>query len=41
VFGQVSSGMEAVDAIEGLETGAGDRPVEDARIERMEVKSGE
>jgi hypothetical protein len=26
-----------VDAIEGLETGAGDRPVEDAKIERMEV----
>jgi peptidyl-prolyl cis-trans isomerase B (cyclophilin B) len=41
VFGQVASGMEAVDAIEGLETGAGDRPVEDARIERMEVKSSE
>ncbi len=37
VFGQVASGMEAVDAIEGLETGAGDRPVEDAKIERMEV----
>ena len=34
-------GMEAVDAIEGLETGAGDRPVEDARIERMEVQSSE
>jgi peptidyl-prolyl cis-trans isomerase B (cyclophilin B) len=41
VFGQVASGMEAVDAIEGLETGAGDRPVEDARIERVEVKSEE
>ena len=38
VFGRVASGMEAVDAIEGLETGAGDRPVEDARIERMEVQ---
>ena len=37
----VASGMEAVDAIEGLETGAGDRPVEDARIERMEVQSSE
>jgi peptidyl-prolyl cis-trans isomerase B (cyclophilin B) len=37
VFGQVASGMEAVDAIEGLETGAGDRPVEDAKIERVEV----
>ena len=27
--------MEAVDAIEGLETGAGDRPVEDAKIEHV------
>ena len=40
VFGRVSSGMEAVDAIEGLETGAGDRPVEDAKIERVEVHAG-
>jgi cyclophilin family peptidyl-prolyl cis-trans isomerase len=40
VFGEVSSGMEAVDAIEGLETGAGDRPVEDAKIERVEVHEG-
>jgi len=28
VFGRVTSGMEAVDAIEGAETGPGDRPVE-------------
>ena len=40
VFGRVSSGMEAVDAIEGLETGPGDRPVEDAKIERMELHGG-
>jgi peptidyl-prolyl cis-trans isomerase B (cyclophilin B) len=40
VFGRVASGMEAVDAIEGLETGAGDRPVEDAKIERVEVHDG-
>ena len=33
-------GMDAVDAIEGLD-GAGDRPVDDARIERVEVKSEE
>jgi cyclophilin family peptidyl-prolyl cis-trans isomerase len=40
VFGRVSSGMEAVDAIEGTETGAGDRPVKDAVIERVEVHEG-
>jgi cyclophilin family peptidyl-prolyl cis-trans isomerase len=37
VFGRVTSGMETVDAIEGLETGARDRPVEDALIERVEL----
>jgi peptidyl-prolyl cis-trans isomerase B (cyclophilin B) len=37
VFGRVESGMEAVDAIEGLETGPRDRPAEDAVIERVEV----
>jgi cyclophilin family peptidyl-prolyl cis-trans isomerase len=40
VFGRVTGGMDAVDAIEGLETGARDRPIEDARIERMEVHEG-
>ena len=40
VFGRVASGMEAVDAIEGLETGPGDRPAEDAKIERVEVHDG-
>jgi peptidyl-prolyl cis-trans isomerase B (cyclophilin B) len=30
VFGEVRSGMETVDAIEGAPTGAQDRPVEDA-----------
>jgi cyclophilin family peptidyl-prolyl cis-trans isomerase len=40
VFGRVTSGMEAVDAIEGAPTGAQDRPVEDAVIERLEVHEG-
>src|SRR3954467_8677476 len=35
VFGQVTGGMETVDAIEGLETGSGDRPKEEARIESI------
>src|SRR5512133_945395 len=34
VFGQVTGGMEAVDAIEGLPTDARDRPTEPALIER-------
>jgi cyclophilin family peptidyl-prolyl cis-trans isomerase len=37
VFGRVSGGMEAVDAIEGTETGAGDRPAEPQVIERVEL----
>ena len=37
VFGQVVSGMETVDAIEGLPTGARDRPTDDAVIERVEL----
>jgi peptidyl-prolyl cis-trans isomerase B (cyclophilin B) len=37
VFGQVLSGMETVDAIEGLPTGARDRPQDDAVIERIEL----
>src|SRR5690349_13176829 len=38
VFGAVTGSMEAVDSIEGTETGAGDRPVEDARIESVELR---
>jgi cyclophilin family peptidyl-prolyl cis-trans isomerase len=37
VFGQVTSGMDAVDSIEGTETGARDKPVDDALIERVEL----
>ena len=37
VFGKVTAGMETVDAIEGVETGAGDRPVQDVVLERVEV----
>jgi cyclophilin family peptidyl-prolyl cis-trans isomerase len=40
VFGRVTNGMDAVDAIEATETGAGDRPVKDALIERVEVHEG-
>jgi peptidyl-prolyl cis-trans isomerase B (cyclophilin B) len=40
VFGEVRSGLETVDAIEGGPTGAQDRPVEDAVIERVEVHEG-
>ncbi len=39
VFGRVTGGMEAVDAIEGLETDGQDKPREPAVIERVEVPS--
>jgi peptidyl-prolyl cis-trans isomerase B (cyclophilin B) len=37
VFGQVVDGMDVVDKIEGGKTDARDRPVDDARIEKLEV----
>jgi peptidyl-prolyl cis-trans isomerase B (cyclophilin B) len=37
VFGRVSAGMEAVDAIEATPTGTGDRPLEPQTIERIEL----
>jgi cyclophilin family peptidyl-prolyl cis-trans isomerase len=37
VFGEVSSGMDTVDAIEKTETGPGDKPIEPQTIERIEL----
>jgi peptidyl-prolyl cis-trans isomerase B (cyclophilin B) len=35
VFGRVTSGMDVVDTIEQVETGSGDKPREDVRIESI------
>ena len=40
VFGRVADGMDSVDAIESVETGPQDRPVEPVVIERVEVHEG-
>jgi peptidyl-prolyl cis-trans isomerase B (cyclophilin B) len=37
VFGEVTSGMDAVDAIEGTDTGPTDQPTEPQVIERVEL----
>jgi cyclophilin family peptidyl-prolyl cis-trans isomerase len=37
VFGRVTDGMDVVDRIEGTRTGPGDRPVDDIRIESVEL----
>jgi cyclophilin family peptidyl-prolyl cis-trans isomerase len=37
VFGEVTNGMDAVDSIEGTDTGPGDRPAEPQVIERVEL----
>ncbi len=37
VFGEVTGGMDTVDAIEGLETGRNDRPLEPPKIESIEL----
>ena len=39
VFGRVSDGMDAVDAIEGAETDASDRPTDPQVIQRVELPS--
>lgn len=38
VFGKVSKGIETALAIQGVKTGASDRPVEDIVIEKIELK---
>jgi peptidyl-prolyl cis-trans isomerase B (cyclophilin B) len=40
VFGEVVSGMDSVDTIEGVPTGAGDQPEEPVVIERVELADG-
>lgn len=37
VFGEVTDGMDVVDKIEASETGPGDRPVQDAKIESLNI----
>src|SRR3978361_772055 len=37
VFGRATSGMDVVDAIEQVETGPGDRPKDDVRIESIAI----
>jgi len=37
VFGEVTEGMDSVDAIEGTQTGPGDKPAEPQVIERVEL----
>ena len=39
VFGRVTGGMDAVDSIEGADTDAGDKPLADAVIERVQLAS--
>ena len=39
VFGQVTNGMDAVDAIEGAPTGPGDKPKDDALIEGVDLQT--
>jgi cyclophilin family peptidyl-prolyl cis-trans isomerase len=40
-FGEVVSGMEVVDAIEGTPTGRGDRPVTDQRVQGIKIAKSE
>jgi peptidyl-prolyl cis-trans isomerase A (cyclophilin A) len=38
IFGEVTEGMEVVDAIGGVSTGAQDKPTEDVVIERIDIE---
>jgi cyclophilin family peptidyl-prolyl cis-trans isomerase len=38
VFGRVKDGMDVISAIEAVETGANDRPVETQKIERVDLR---
>ena len=38
VFGRVTDGMDVISAIEAVETGANDRPVETQKIERVDLR---
>jgi peptidyl-prolyl cis-trans isomerase B (cyclophilin B) len=40
VFGEVIDGMDVVDSIESVPTGAGDKPLEAQTIERVELDEG-
>ena len=41
VFGQVTAGMDVVDAISAVETDARDRPRDDVRIESITLADGD
>jgi peptidylprolyl isomerase len=38
IFGEVTSGYDVVEAIENIETGAADKPVEDVKIIKAYLK---
>ncbi len=40
IFGEVTEGMDVVEKISTVETGAQDRPVEDVVLERVEIEEG-
>ena len=38
IFGEITEGMDVVEAIGGVKTGAQDKPAEDIAIERIEIE---